>query len=145
MEGNPALSSKTGVGSLSGGVELSHSSFFIPRSPRLMLADYEGSLKLSLAVILHPSSGIDFPNLLHGAFEPWRFHSKRLPCEGPKPMQIPNLFTRFLCSDKKTCTNGPGFTKRRPVVAAAQRIARPATPSSVPSLSGVASRYTRKP
>ena len=37
----------------------------------------------------------------------------------------------------------PGFFQRRPVVAAAQRIARPATPSSVPSLSGGASGDTR--
>ena len=58
-------------------------------------------------------------------------------------MQIPNMFTRLLCSPKTTSTNGPGFTQRRPVVAAAQRIARSATPTSVPSLSGFASGNTR--
>ena len=55
-------------------------------------------------------------------------------------MQIPNMFTRLLCSAKTTYTNGPGM---RPVVAAAQRIAQSATQTSVPSLSGVASGDTR--
>ena len=58
-------------------------------------------------------------------------------------MQIPNMYTRLLCLAKTTYTNGPGFTQRPPVVAAAQGIARSATATSVPSLSGFASGYTR--
>ena len=72
-----------------------------------------------------------------------RFPLQAAPLQRTKANANSQHVHTLLCSAKTTYTNGPGFTQRRPVVAAAQGVARSATPTSVPSLSGFASGDTR--